>query len=796
MLLAAGAFAFPIHVLAGEGENQPVTFLGDKELTIQLDEGGNASFSVEVLNNVEKESTLTLEIIDLATENEGLVLTDVVSFTIISTGDSDIQIPTEAGKTQQFEIAIQITDQEAVKKTYTAQLAAYGSAGGNALRDLKIIPPKTDTDENGAQPWWQSLLLQPAPLDDEQKKLEENLAGNWWERLKRFFSPYVKALGEFILFLAIGIAIFAFVKYRVIPGFKKFRVVRLDIQDFDHESISTEGHKVGKALSEMIKGALQSTMTPKPNKPIPLIETPADELPTENLDLKISGISVKFILDIIEWLFPPNVIVLNGHLLPAGERGIGLSLELIHKRTGKVEAQNTFWQASFDPDFTAKAPDKVSEETEKSNKEKNGNPYFPLVEPATIWIIYKFHEINEPESAEPPINWQSMAYHQVGTTLFRASKEKQARQMFAEALNQGSNNYYALLNLGFIDSEFGNYEHAIERINEGLQTISKKEPAWYKAMYSLAATYDYFAAEKDENNQDEIEKALCISHNLLTTIYSKQSNDDETLGKFLDEFELVALFLGAAIEVRATEKKIQISLKKDEPTKYISEVNKLLAEKSKITRLHYRARYNLVCYLTTLADKLDEVDAYDAAIKHLPSALERGGGIVTWAQTDPSLKPLRSAREDQFFEIVNASSVKDGDIILHPFDQLPGMKSATIKKMQDEKIFSRAEFLLRGQNPTMRTQLSRKLNIPLDALLYWLNLSDLMRIPEINIHAAVLLEEVGVDTIPELAQRNEQNLFSALEKANNKKQSIDELTLEKVKKWIEQAKTLERTIFY
>lgn len=60
-----------------------------------------------------------------------------------------------------------------------------------------------------------------------------------------------------------------------------------------------------------------------------------------------------------------------------------------------------------------------------------------------------------------------------------------------------------------------------------------------------------------------------------------------------------------------------------------------------------------------------------------------------------------------------------------------------------------------------------------------------------------LLEAAGVDTVPELRQRNSASLYETLVKTNESKKLVRKLpTAQQVTDWIEQAKMLPRVIEY
>ena len=72
-----------------------------------------------------------------------------------------------------------------------------------------------------------------------------------------------------------------------------------------------------------------------------------------------------------------------------------------------------------------------------------------------------------------------------------------------------------------------------------------------------------------------------------------------------------------------------------------------------------------------------------------------------------------------------------------------------------------------------------------------------MRIHGVGVKHSDLLMAAGVDTVPELAQRNPQNLYATLINANADKQIVADLPKEaEVANWVARAKTAPRVITY
>ena len=98
---------------------------------------------------------------------------------------------------------------------------------------------------------------------------------------------------------------------------------------------------------------------------------------------------------------------------------------------------------------------------------------------------------------------------------------------------------------------------------------------------------------------------------------------------------------------------------------------------------------------------------------------------------------------------------------------------------------------------SMRKKLAEKSGLSEKEILKFANMVDLFRINGVGSEYAELLEAAGVDTVPELAQRNVQNLTAAMEKVNAEKKLVRRVPVEKeVAKWVEEAKTLPRVLTY
>ncbi len=94
-----------------------------------------------------------------------------------------------------------------------------------------------------------------------------------------------------------------------------------------------------------------------------------------------------------------------------------------------------------------------------------------------------------------------------------------------------------------------------------------------------------------------------------------------------------------------------------------------------------------------------------------------------------------------------------------------------------------------------RVALAEKTGISEKLILAWVNKADLCRISGISTQYADLLEQGGVDSVAELAQRKAENLQAKLAEVNEQKNLVKKIpSLPQVEDWIAQAKQLPAVV--
>ena len=130
-------------------------------------------------------------------------------------------------------------------------------------------------------------------------------------------------------------------------------------------------------------------------------------------------------------------------------------------------------------------------------------------------------------------------------------------------------------------------------------------------------------------------------------------------------------------------------------------------------------------------------------------------------------------------------------------ETVEGIGEVYSQKLRDAGIETTDALLEDGSSPAGRKNIAEKTGISGKLVLEWVNLADLFRIKGVSEEYADLLEEAGVDSVPELAQRNPENLYQKLKETNVAKKLVRRLPGQAdVAGWVQQAKVLPRVIEY
>jgi predicted flap endonuclease-1-like 5' DNA nuclease len=133
----------------------------------------------------------------------------------------------------------------------------------------------------------------------------------------------------------------------------------------------------------------------------------------------------------------------------------------------------------------------------------------------------------------------------------------------------------------------------------------------------------------------------------------------------------------------------------------------------------------------------------------------------------------------------------------YAIEEIEGIGTAYGDKLRAAGIRDTDALLAKCSAPKDRAALAAAAGISEALVLKWANRADLMRVKGIGEQFSDLLEAAGVDTVPELAQRNAANLHTALLQANAAKKLVRQPpSLKAVEEWIAGAKDLPRALTY
>jgi len=130
-------------------------------------------------------------------------------------------------------------------------------------------------------------------------------------------------------------------------------------------------------------------------------------------------------------------------------------------------------------------------------------------------------------------------------------------------------------------------------------------------------------------------------------------------------------------------------------------------------------------------------------------------------------------------------------------EQVEGIGPKYAKELRKAGVRSTGSLLKKGGTAKGREELAKASGIGKALILEWVNHVDLFRVKGVGEEYADLLEEAGVDTVVELAQRKADNLAEKVLEVNAKKRLVRRPPSQKmVSSWVAQAKKLPRKIQY
>lgn len=166
-------------------------------------------------------------------------------------------------------------------------------------------------------------------------------------------------------------------------------------------------------------------------------------------------------------------------------------------------------------------------------------------------------------------------------------------------------------------------------------------------------------------------------------------------------------------------------------------------------------------------------------------------GAVPVERAEPTVEELRADLEDYLRSFGPSSEFRK------EIEYVEGIGPAFGQKLRAAGVNTVLDLMVNGATRRGRKNLSDQSGVAQSAILTWVNHVDLFRIKGIAQEYADLLEQSGVDTVVELAQRNPANLHKRMLDLNEQKALVRRAPhLSEVQSWVEQAKGLRRLVHY
>jgi predicted flap endonuclease-1-like 5' DNA nuclease len=128
-------------------------------------------------------------------------------------------------------------------------------------------------------------------------------------------------------------------------------------------------------------------------------------------------------------------------------------------------------------------------------------------------------------------------------------------------------------------------------------------------------------------------------------------------------------------------------------------------------------------------------------------------------------------------------------------EEIEGVGAAYAEKLRDAGVGSVEALLEAGKDRAGRKRLVEETGLAADLIMRWVNHADLFRLRGVAGEYADLLEAAGVDSVPELAQRNPDNLAETIRATNEERKLVRQApSAKQCAAWVSEAKSLGRVV--
>jgi predicted flap endonuclease-1-like 5' DNA nuclease len=184
-------------------------------------------------------------------------------------------------------------------------------------------------------------------------------------------------------------------------------------------------------------------------------------------------------------------------------------------------------------------------------------------------------------------------------------------------------------------------------------------------------------------------------------------------------------------------------------------------------------------------------DAVEAAENKVEAIVDSAANTLDVDLEDNKVSKMLAELENSFEGLEESAKFKEA------LNFVEGIGPVFADKLKELGVNNVLDLLRSGATRKGRADLAEKSGIAGKLILEWVNHADLYRVKGVGSEFADLLEAAGVDTVPELAQRNPTRLFERMQATNEEKRLVRRAPhASEVEDWVAQAKNLPRIIQY
>ena len=427
------------------------------------------------------------------------------------------------------------------------------------------------------------------------------------------------------------------------------RRLRLDVQDFtsglavsadlDEAKIQNLLERMSNRFEEAFNKLGQTRRVRRPD----LIDQPMSSLAIPDIASTLSLNTGKIVVDIlnaISSMYPPKLVTVSGYLDDDAEKGLGIGMKLIYKRNNEIWGMDYIWEKDVIPD-TYKFPEDKADPVDHEITIKT----LILVKYAAVLCIWRFIEGKYRDKAKEHLlsSFGTVDYRShIATYLATELQTKypddllQVEKLLRRALTLDPDNVAALNNMGFLMYQKGNLERKEGRARES------------KVLYAEGEKYLKRVFEISEQS-DQFTTAFITAKYVLGIMYLDDDNLTDA-ARQLEEAARTAEASGDTASDLLDMIRIPLAstLRPSNPEKAKAMIDTVAGK----AQTNPRVVYNLACYFAAASED-DPENYFDKSLRYLERTFIADQSYVKYSTSDPSLAKLRSARKDEYQNLMN-----------------------------------------------------------------------------------------------------------------------------------------------